>query len=114
MFAYQTGAVVAIAWLSLCVSGQEAIYQHKSGRSVQPLNCDVSWSEIVAHKYAEGPVCWVLEAITKLSKPIPCKGAQGLWVLPVEIETLIWQDLGTGLPDKLKGICDVQKKDNTV
>lgn len=99
---YETGSVVAIAWLSLCVSKSEAQYQHKQGSESK---IDVSWSEIVNHKYSEGPVCWVLEAVTKLSKPIPCKGAQGLWVLPAEIETLIWLDLAeSALAIKLKGV----------
>ena len=99
---YETGSVVAVAWLSLCVSKSEAQYQHKQGSESK---IDVSWSEIVNHKYAEGPVCWVLEAVTKLSKPILCKGAQGLWVLPAEIETLIWLDLAeSDLAIKLKGV----------
>lgn len=97
---YETGSVVAVAWLSMCV-GLIAVEEF---RSSLPL-CGYSWSEISDHKYTEGPVCWVLEAVTKLSKPIPCKGAQGLWVLPAEIETLIWLDLAeSDLAIKLKGV----------
>jgi len=31
------------------------------------------------HEHAKGPWCWVLEGIRPLAKPIPWKGAQGLW-----------------------------------
>jgi len=99
---FETGAVVAVTWLSACVSLSEAQYQH---RQQAESKIGVSWSEIVNHKYAEGPFCWVLEAVAMLSKPIPCKGAQGLWVLPAEIETLIWLDLAeSDLAIKLKGV----------
>lgn len=36
--------------------------------------------------WAFGPWCWVLEHVHALEAPIPCRGAQGLWTLPPEIE----------------------------
>ncbi len=33
-----------------------------------------------------GPYAWVLRDTVKLAKPIPCRGAQGLWTVPPEIE----------------------------
>lgn len=35
--------------------------------------------------FAFGPFCWMLEDVRALPEPIPCKGAQGLWVLPPEV-----------------------------
>ena len=32
-----------------------------------------------------GPFAWVLDDVRALSEPIPCKGAQGLWVVPIDI-----------------------------
>jgi hypothetical protein len=39
--------------------------------------------------WAEGPVCWCLENVRALAKPLPCRGAQGLWTVPTELESLI-------------------------
>ena len=32
--------------------------------------------------WAAGPVCWVLRDVRPLPRPIPCRGALGLWELP--------------------------------
>lgn len=34
--------------------------------------------------WAVGPWCWILDNVRALAKPIPCRGAQGLWTLPPE------------------------------
>jgi len=42
--------------------------------------------------YTEGPVCWILENPVKFEKPIPYRGAQGLWVFPPsEVENTVQQ-----------------------
>lgn len=33
-----------------------------------------------------GPVGWLLRDVIALREPVPCRGAQGLWTLPVDIE----------------------------
>jgi len=102
---YEIGSVVAVAWLSMCEKIQHIQTAAECKFSSEWCGCSYQYSDIAAHKYAEGPVCWVLEAVAMLSKPIPCKGAQGLWVLPAEIETLIWLDLAeSDLAIKLKGV----------
>jgi hypothetical protein len=39
------------------------------------------------HKPARGEInyAWILEDVRKLQKPIPCKGALGLWEVPESI-----------------------------
>lgn len=99
---FETGAVVAVTWLSACFN--LSIAKSLDSKESRQEGCGYTFGEVILHKYAEGPVCWVLEAVAMLSKPIPCKGAQGLWVLPAEIETLIWLDLAeSDLAKKLKG-----------
>lgn len=34
------------------------------------------------HEHANGPWCWLLADIVRLTPPVPCRGAQGLWALP--------------------------------
>jgi len=33
-----------------------------------------------------GPVGWVLDEVVVLREPVPCRGAQGLWVVPAAVE----------------------------
>lgn len=35
--------------------------------------------DILDHTHTEGPWCWLLRNVRKLEKPVPCRGAQGLW-----------------------------------
>lgn len=37
------------------------------------------------YEWAFGPWCWLLDDVRALPKPIPCRGAQGLWSLPPEV-----------------------------
>lgn len=37
----------------------------------------------------QGPYGWHLEAVVTLPEPLQCKGAQGLWTVPDEIEALM-------------------------
>lgn len=34
------------------------------------------------NRWFEGPIGWELDEVVTLPKPIPCPGAQGLWVVP--------------------------------
>ncbi len=36
-----------------------------------------------------GPVGWVLLDVLALPEPVPCKGAQGLWTLPPDVEAKV-------------------------
>jgi hypothetical protein len=38
---------------------------------------------------ADGAVCWPLRELVALREPVPCRGAQGLWALPEEVERLV-------------------------
>lgn len=37
------------------------------------------------HQHVEGPFCMILQNVRPLAKPIPWKGAQGLWDVPDEV-----------------------------
>lgn len=49
------------------------------------------WLE--THEHVEGPNCLVFQNIRRFRKPIPCKGAQGMWNLPAELEAKVKQAL---------------------
>ena len=44
---------------------------------------------LVHDRYAFGPWCWVTPKVVGLPAPIPCKGMQGLWAVPPEIEAVL-------------------------
>jgi hypothetical protein len=39
-----------------------------------------------SHKHAEGPYCFVLAFIKRLSEPVKCPGKQGFWTVSKDIE----------------------------
>lgn len=85
--AYPTGAIIAVANLVACVE-----YSRFVGMLAfrgEPINdrSSLRWKDVMDHRYTEGPYCWVLDSIRKLSKPIMVKGKQGLWNPSLEIVT---------------------------
>lgn len=41
-----------------------------------------------------GPVGWVLADVRTLAAPVPCRGAQGLWTLPADVEAAVMAQEG--------------------
>lgn len=41
-----------------------------------------------------GPVGWVLDDVRTLATPVPCRGAQGLWTLPADVEAAVMAQEG--------------------
>lgn len=50
---------------------------------------DVGGFLIRQSRWFVGPVGWLLKDIVRLPEPIPCRGAQGLWTLPPDIEAKV-------------------------
>ncbi len=48
---------------------------------------DLPW-ELQGNEHANGPWCWLLTDVLRLDKPIPARGAQGLWDWQLEAERL--------------------------
>lgn len=36
-----------------------------------------------------GPYGWTLDEVVALPSPVPCRGAQGLWTVPPDVEALV-------------------------
>lgn len=92
------GAIVAVVELVACWRLTEsAIYSvpcdvTRWGREYWSV--DISRDELAFGDYAPGRYGWVLAEVRRLEKPIPCRGQQGLWTVPGEIETETWRQLG--------------------
>jgi activating signal cointegrator 1 len=71
------GAIVAVATLADCV------HIDKVGRGMAAQR----WPWLAEHEHTNGPWCWVLANVHRV-KPLPWKGAQGLWECPAVTESL--------------------------
>jgi activating signal cointegrator 1 len=49
----------------------------------------VSAQERAFGNYARGRFGWLLDALKTLPEPVPCRGAQGLWNVPAEVQAQI-------------------------
>jgi hypothetical protein len=49
-----------------------------------------------ADPWETGPVCWDLDNVRTLAEPVPCRGEQGLWTLPPEVERKVLAMEGRG------------------
>lgn len=81
------GAVEAVAMLAGAV--------HIDGcqlRAVANLGSEVH--AMRAHPFAVGPWCWVFAGVRALPEPVPCRGFQGLWELPEDVESAVLAQLG--------------------
>jgi hypothetical protein len=47
--------------------------------------------------FAPGRWAWILEDIRPLPEPVPCRGAQGLWNVPADVEAAVRAQLGTAV-----------------
>lgn len=72
-----SGAIVATAVVSGC---------YDSTSDIGLLMFSGLPSEIKQSPWFFGPVGWLLTDVVRLREPIPCKGAQGLWTVPKDIE----------------------------
>lgn len=50
--------------------------------------------EARADWWACGPWCWHIARVVRLPEPRPCRGMQGLWRLPENIEAELWELIG--------------------
>lgn len=100
------GALVGTAVIRACIRYEPGKYFDFAGKSTlfHKLDlADFAWVNIHAH--SEGPVCWVLDKVTRFREPIRYVGAQGFFNVPTplvakavnEAEAVNPKDLGTFL-----------------
>lgn len=75
-------AIVAVADLEECERTEGEIY---TGRLADRLHED----ELVLGDFSSGRYAWKMENVVCLHNPVPCKGAQGLWTVPADVEQLV-------------------------
>lgn len=100
LFEMDFGAIVATATLADCVelgsmsfsigevrwNGNVVSGGIESGtQKLIPAAAKARWPWMETHEHTEGPFCWVLQDVKRLPKPIPYRGAQGLFEIPREV-----------------------------
>ena len=78
---YPTGAFIGVATLVACVSLADLRKMPSTYRF--PVSRK-SAAELLTHTHTEGPYCWILANPVGFP-PIPCRGAQGLWLPPLDV-----------------------------
>lgn len=88
---YPTGCIVAIARLA----NVKRPDQYDMSEAHVPIHGTTrTVAEFLQHEHTEGPFCWILEDVRKLSEPIYWPGAQGLWVAPDDVVRQIAISIG--------------------
>ena len=72
---YPTGCIMAVAELVACVNIERTRRWDRS----TVLATGITVDDVLSHEHAEGPWCWVLQNIRRLSAIVYCPGSQGLW-----------------------------------
>ena len=70
------GKIVAVAQLTDCFHIRGAGWPKR-------------YPELHGHPHVNGPWCFVLRDVRRLREPVPCRGAQGIWVLPPMLAALV-------------------------
>jgi len=85
------GAVESVATIAGYVDDDgEATWRKRDGTLVTGVSSDhLRCHDARLSKWYMGPVGWVLDDVVALSKPVPCKGFQGLWNLPADVESAV-------------------------
>lgn len=93
---YPAGHIIAVARLTGCVTFTESdrrkIIEERNVEKIK--GAGRTWLNLAQHEFAEGPQCWILEDVRKLTETIPFKGMQGLWDVPEEVTEVIRGQLG--------------------
>lgn len=78
------GAIVAVADLAAVFHVTRLRPSDHTASHVRPL--PLRFAFLLTDIHVIGPSCWVLENVRALARPIPCRGALGLWDVPAAME----------------------------
>ena len=81
------GCIVGVATVRGWVDGTDALLGHS--RSVEHRHAVSAWSSA----WFAGPCGWMLDDLRALAEPVPCRGRQGLWALPPDVERSVLERL---------------------
>jgi hypothetical protein len=88
------GAIIAVASLLECYPADEIPEFYVD--NAKGSRCEVSMRLVPMHKeehalgdFSAGRFAWLLWVLSPVDPVVPCKGAQGLWTVPTDVEQLV-------------------------
>lgn len=90
--AFVHGAVESVATISIAVHFSEG-YDIIANHGVTEGELDAAFA---SPWRVPGMWSWVLTDVVALPKPVLCRGAQGLWILPEDVERAVLAQVGGG------------------
>lgn len=87
------GAVVAVATFVGCID--DDALEHLTRDDLLRMGMSPTKFDAV-HEWYSGPYGFLVTDVRKMSTPIPCRGFQGLWHLPPEVEQAVLAQLADG------------------
>lgn len=66
------GAIVGVAAVTACLD-------------LNARSWPAEYEYLHQHPHAQGRFCWVLSNVLRFKHPVPCRGAQGLWTVPLDV-----------------------------
>lgn len=84
----QLGGIIAVATIEGWVTERDS-YKTRSFAGNYLDAAPLAVKHARQSKWFTGPYGWLLTDVIALPEPIPCKGSQGLWTVPVEVEAEI-------------------------
>lgn len=83
----ECGSIVAVATIVACVRVDGGLPRDLSGLP-PPAEHEESFGDYTAGRFA-----WALADVRRLTRPVPAKGALGLWLLPSDLERAVLDQL---------------------
>lgn len=77
-------AIVGLARMVDCLWYHEMVQAVRDKLPMGTLS-SAEVADLLSHRHAEGPVCWVLQDAFALETPVVTSGAQRLWEVPDEV-----------------------------
>lgn len=88
------GHVVALAKVSGWLCSHELLPMLDPDRKIHQVG-EATAAKVWTGPWWVGPVGWVFGRVLALPEPVPCKGAQGLWVLPQDVRDNVVRQVQT-------------------
>ncbi len=80
------GTTELVGWIELDSAGVRS-------KGVGPIASHAGCAHGFDSPWLFGPIGWVLKDTRALRKPVPCRGMQGLWTLPRDVERRVLEQL---------------------
>lgn len=77
--AHPSGVIVGVGRIAGCIEASKGPFRRTT-------ELDTRWFF--------GPFGWILEDVVALATPVPCRGAQGLWIPPPDVTARVLEQIG--------------------